>query len=398
MLAAIGFSAAALSATLCLHWLISRRDVFLVSWAGGLATLVGGVVLFGALGTSYQATVQYMSFVLIICGFGQIYAGAMQYRSEAANWPRVLIVTATGVMSSGVAYALGYSGIGTVLGNFAITSLLALTAYEFWAGRAEAPVPMAANAFLYALNAFSFSLCGLVLLFEGKLVLNALPENWAEDLNAITLIIGITGIGALSLAMNQSRIARRHRVDAITDPLTGLLNRRALMEQFHTKSVQPGAAVMIFDLDHFKSINDLFGHAAGDLVLRQFARIVTANIGHDDIAARMGGEEFCVVLRNSSAKTAFEIAERIRTELEAETFKDPKGVVFATTSAGFAVSVGQPQALGSLLTRADAALYEAKRLGRNQVRSVGLQIVAQQEMVAGSGPSKGRTIATRDAS
>src|SRR5690606_41249011 len=94
----------------------------------------------------------------------------------------------------------------------------------------EAPVPVTGMIALYVLTAISFFLCGVLILYERQWVMTAIPSNWAENINAITAIIGITGIGALSLNFTQSRIARRHAYDARTDSLTGLLNRRALYD------------------------------------------------------------------------------------------------------------------------------------------------------------------------
>jgi diguanylate cyclase (GGDEF)-like protein len=127
----------------------------------------------------------------------------------------------------------------------------------------------------------------------------------------------------------------------------------------------------VMDLDHFKAINDRFGHAAGDQVLKAFADIVVANIRSSDIAARLGGEEFCLRLSNSPPAAAAAMAERIRSHLEAKAFMTPAGTIRATVSAGIAVRSGEPESLQALLDRADVALYQAKESGRNRVHISG---------------------------
>jgi diguanylate cyclase (GGDEF)-like protein len=376
LLAAIGVSAAALCVTLFGAWFGSRRDTFMLSWALGLAFIVVGIVLFSAVGQRYDPAIQMTSFAALLAGFGSVYAGAMQFRSGQADWTRVVTITALGIVSSAAAFALGFSGVGTTLANFGIAVLLVLTGWQYWKGRSESPLVMTANAALYILTAASFFLCGMVLVLNGQTTLTEQPSNWAEELNAILVIVGLTGIGALSLAMNQSRIARFHRTEALTDPLTGLLNRRALSNRYASSMVRAHTAAILLDLDHFKSINDRYGHAAGDLVLRRFAEIISANTRVSDTAARVGGEEFCIVLHGASQAMATEIAERIRKALEAESIASPNGDIPITVSAGVAICIGEGQNFDTLLERADYALYNAKAEGRNRVKSTGIRLVA----------------------
>src|SRR5690606_12280864 len=131
----------------------------------------------------------------------------------------------------------------------------------------------------------------VVLGARGGLSAGRAPDNWVEDINLVVCLIGITCIGALSLALNQSRLARSHRQEAMTDPLTVLPNRRAMYER-HFRTLPRGTAVIAFDLDRFKEINDRFGHAVGDEVLRHFAMTLRSNVRPSDTVARIGGEEF----------------------------------------------------------------------------------------------------------
>jgi diguanylate cyclase (GGDEF)-like protein len=141
-----------------------------------------------------------------------------------------------------------------------------------------------------------------------------------------------------------------------TDPLTGLGNRRALSAWLDDR--RGFATVVILDLDHFKGYNDAFGHVAGDQLLRRFGAVVQHHLRSGDCAVRLGGEEFCVALDVRDAQ----LGERFVGRLREAFYADPGGVTF---SAG--VAIGAPgDALETVLGRADTALYEAKRLGRNR--------------------------------
>jgi diguanylate cyclase (GGDEF)-like protein len=207
----------------------------------------------------------------------------------------------------------------------------------------------------------------MALAWDGKLVLGHAPSNWAEDLSLVVVIASMTGIGALSLALNQGRLARHHRLDALTDPLTGLLNRRALFDLNGGAPIGAFTAVVVFDLDRFKAINDEFGHATGDQVLKVFAEELVENLRPTDVAARMGGEEFALVLKRTLPETVEFIAERIRTAFAARVIATETRPLTCTVSAGYAFGSKDGISFDKVLSAADKALYAAKRGGRNRV-------------------------------
>jgi diguanylate cyclase (GGDEF)-like protein len=366
ILIAIGFSGASLGLTLCMMWAVGKSETHLLSWSIGLAFIVAGVAFFGSIVERYNASLLLVSFVLLIFGFGLLYAGSAKFCSSRFNWFAAFAVAGLGILCTSAAFAIGYSGTGTISANMAIGILLLLTALQYWTARAESPLLMAANATLYLIASASFVGCGYALAEQGQFVLTARPSNWAEDINSIVVIAGLTGIGTLSLTLNQARIANRHKSEAMRDALTGLLNRRALFDG-PPSHVPVGTAVVALDLDHFKTINDRFGHDSGGQILKAFAEIITANIRSDDLAARIGGEEFCIVLLNSSPRTSAAVAERIRAQIEAMSVLSPSGLIRTTVSGGIAYATGS-ETLQSLLIRADEALYEAKTSGRNRVK------------------------------
>lgn len=376
LLAAIGFSGAALCVTLLLSWITARRDSFLLIWSLAMALIVVGVILYGLLERGYDPAVQCASFVFLIVGFVLVYAGGLQFRWGRPFWSRMAILAIVMILPTIAGFGLGLSGPATILANIAIATLLVLSGAQYWSGRAEAPLPMVVNALLYWVIAASFLLCCIPLIANGELVLTTRPANWAEDLNSILAIVGVTGIGAVSLALNQTRIARRHQTAAMTDPLTGLLNRRALFDRLDARNVEPGTAAIVLDLDHFKNINDRFGHACGDVVLEHFASVLRNHLAASDLAARIGGEEFCIVMPHTSARLASRLAEGIRRSLNAQRVATPVGEIVATVSIGVAICSGTPERFEALLERADRACYAAKNDGRNRVQMSSLLVVA----------------------
>lgn len=374
VLIAIGFSSASLGLTLFMMWITGRGETHLLSWSLALAFILLGVAFFGSVVEDYNATFLLVSFLLLIAGFGLLYVGSATFCSGKANWPLAMALVILGGVSTTVAFALGYSGIGTMAGNILLGALMLATAYQYWIARAESRLLMTANASLYLIVAVSFVLCGYALIHEGQYILTAKPSNWAEDINSIVVIAGLTGIGTLSLTLNQARIANRHKREAMTDALTGLLNRRALLQN-PSETVPAGTALVAMDLDYFKKINDRFGHDCGDQALKAFAELIRANIRPTDLAARMGGEEFCIVVSDQNPHAPKAIAERIRAQVEAMTIPTAAGPIRTTVSAGISYASGD-ETLQSLLIRADEALYEAKSEGRNRIRTSDLDSLA----------------------
>ena len=374
ILIAIGFSGASLGLTLFMMWIVGRRQTHLLKWSLGIALILVGLAFFGSVVESYNATFLLVSFLFLIAGFGLLHVGSAKFCSGRAHWLLAAVVVVLGSLSTTMAFALGYSGIGTMAGNIVIGVLMFASAHQYWTARAESRVLMTANATLYLILSLSFALCGYALLHEAQYVLTARPSNWAEDINSIVVIVGLTGIGTLSLTLNQARIASRHKRDAMTDALTGLLNRRALLQN-PSHTLPAGTALVAMDLDYFKTINDRYGHDSGDQALKAFAELIRANIRPTDLAARMGGEEFCIVVSDPDPRAPMTIAERIRTQVEAMTIPTAGGPVRTTVSAGISFASGD-ETLQSLLIRADEALYEAKSEGRNRVRTSDIDSMA----------------------
>jgi two-component system cell cycle response regulator len=155
---------------------------------------------------------------------------------------------------------------------------------------------------------------------------------------------------------------------AVTDPLTGLRNRRYVRRHLDAVLRGTGAAVLMIDVDHFKRVNDTYGHAAGDIVLREVAERVRGHLRAADVVARYGGEEFMVVMSGAATEDARQVAERLRNAIAAAPVQADGHALQVTASVG--VAAGEPGVgCDEVVGAADAALYRAKNSGRNRVEA-----------------------------
>ncbi|MBV9280746.1 MAG: sensor domain-containing diguanylate cyclase [Chloroflexi bacterium] len=218
----------------------------------------------------------------------------------------------------------------------------------------------------------SESLIGAPLVAEGRvqgvITLSKLGPNQFDE-NDLRLLEIIAA--QCALALDRARLYRELRIQATTDELTGLYNRRYLLDRLREEQARarrnghPLAALML-DIDRFKAVNDRFGHDAGDVVLRELARIVRNVVRTEDVVARYGGEEFCVLLPEIEWDGAEQVAERLRLMIERRLLPQEAGVARITVSLGLAFLQGEDDG-AELVSRADRALYTAKRRGGNQL-------------------------------
>jgi diguanylate cyclase (GGDEF)-like protein len=163
-----------------------------------------------------------------------------------------------------------------------------------------------------------------------------------------------------------SRMRKLHREGA-TDPLTGVVNRRGLHAAIDTMTEQAReVAVVMLDIDHFKSVNDNHGHPVGDEVLKTITALIREEVRSEDIVARMGGEEFAILMPETNHESARRFAERLRRTIAKTDFRR---VGHVTASFGIACYPRHASSLYDTLNTADAALYQAKATGRNRVYS-----------------------------
>jgi diguanylate cyclase (GGDEF)-like protein len=258
------------------------------------------------------------------------------------------------------------SNARVAFGALVVAAYTFFIAIELWRERRKSLFSRVAAVVVPCLHAAIF----LMPLAMQVLLPAASAANWLAVLALETMIYAI-GTAFIVLLMVSDRHIRVYRSAATTDHLTGLLNRGAFLESATSMCAHQGersepVTLLMFDLDHFKSINDRFGHATGDDVLRVFASVARASMRADDVVGRLGGEEFAAIVP-APMEMAIRIAERLRAGFEAAGVSVGPHAIGATVSIGAAESYAAVVDIDALLARADAALYRAKHDGRNRI-------------------------------
>jgi diguanylate cyclase (GGDEF)-like protein len=207
----------------------------------------------------------------------------------------------------------------------------------------------------------------MVVLFAASLAFLAAPADRTIAFVSVCAMVAVIVFVIVRLRERNEALVAQLRTLATRDPLTGVLNRGAFEEHLRAeraRALRHGRplAVVAIDLDHFKQVNDRDGHAAGDEALQLVARLIGDNTRASDVFARVGGEEFALLLPDTDVDRAERIAEQLRVLVERESGSRPNPL---TISAGVASMSGGAD--GETMLAADRALYEAKRLGRNRV-------------------------------
>jgi diguanylate cyclase (GGDEF)-like protein len=266
---------------------------------------------------------------------------------------------------------LGWAAARIVLSSLIVSAYTFLTASELWRERRKALLRRWPAIFVPILHGavflFPIPLASLIPA-DGGIV--SLASGWIAVF-ALETMLYVVGTAFIVLVLAKERSVRIHRDAASTDEMTGLLNRRgffAAAHQLATRQAKKGepVSVLLFDLDHFKSVNDRFGHPVGDEALRVFASVVGSNMRANDVVARFGGEEFIAMLPGTLADATV-AAERVRLAFQAAGHKVAGCQLDATVSIGAACGGID---VDSLIATADVALYRAKGNGRNRVEGI----------------------------
>jgi diguanylate cyclase (GGDEF)-like protein len=360
---------------------VQNTSIHGVAW-WGFAHLIraGSVMLFGLYGSVPDLVSIDLANALLFTAFAVTWTGARVFDGRPIE-PIYLVTGAVlWLLVCRLPVVIESVGIRVLISSGIITAYTWLTAYEFWRGRDEALVSRWPAIFMFFAHGALFLLRTPAATLLPWRPLNTLYGSvWLTIISFEALLFTIS-IAFILLAMAKERTELRHRTAAMVDPLTGIANRRAFLENAemlakrHAGAPKP-TAVLLIDLDHFKSINDRFGHAIGDRVLEMFASIAQKTLRASDLLGRLGGEEFAAVLYDVPRNTAVAVAERLR-EAFAQATQDVEGhPVCATMSAGL-VSCEMPLIdITSLLAQADQALYFAKERGRNRVEVANLSLI-----------------------
>lgn len=363
----------------------------------GFAHLIraASVMLFGLYGTAPDLITIDLANALLFTAFAVTWTGARVFDGRPVEPVYLVTGAVLWLLVCRLPVLADAINVRALLASGIITTYTWLTAYEFWRGRSEQLVSRWPAIFmLFAHGALFLLRTPLVALLPWSPVDASMYGSvWLTVLSFEALLFTIS-IAFILLAMAKERIELRHRTAAMVDPLTGIANRRAFLQDAedltkrHLAKPRP-TAVLLIDLDHFKSINDRFGHALGDRVLEVFTESARQSLRTDDLIGRLGGEEFAAIMHNTSREKALAVAERLR-ERFAQAAQEVDGrPVCATVSIGLVFCEEAALDIPELLVQADQALYFAKEHGRNRVEIASLEALVARGNEAPTATERG---------
>jgi len=365
----VAFTPAVAGCLLLVSWLQHRRQPAFGVWAVGffMASIAAALII--------VARGEIPNFLSIVVGnailavaYGILWSGARTFERKKISVPLALVGLLVWLVACSISpiYARPEARASVMAATGICYTLLAVV--ELWRGRGD--------------GAWRWPIIVVLLVHAASIPIHIpVAGAWKHpdpiDLDFLTFMIfeaafvSICGAYLFGGLVNE-RISMNFRQASLTDPLTGVTNRRGFFEigERHLERARLGnepIAIVMFDLDRFKTINDQFGHAIGDEVLIAFCRLASAQLRPKDLFARIGGEEFVTLLPNTTTQDALRLAERVRSAIEgaSHTVEDP--LVRMTVSVGVASPTEGTTALDVLVSAADNALYRAKTAGRNRV-------------------------------
>jgi len=348
-----------------------QESIPALKWWGTAYLLGAASVALWTLASS--ALGEMLSLALNAVGFvacGMVWNAARVFHGRKPNLPG-LVLGAIAWVAAVMTLAPTDSALRMTIGAGIVAIYAALTASELWTERRRT-LQKRWPAFVVPV------LHGLVLMLPILLGDFLRPQDAAFSgsiwmtVFSVELVLYAVGTVFVIFMLVSERAVTVHKAAASMDPLTGMFNRRGFSEATARVIEREASAgrpvtVLIFDIDHFKSINDRFGHPAGDEILKLFSTIVINTLRISDLSGRIGGEEFAALLPCSLEEGVL-AAERVREAFEASGIAVDEGPVDTTVSIGVAGGPAGTE-LEVLLAAADTALYQAKRSGRNRVEA-----------------------------
>jgi diguanylate cyclase (GGDEF)-like protein len=363
---------AMLGLLLLFAWIQNSSIHAVAWWACAHLLRAASVMLFGMYGSVPDAISIDLANAVLFTAFAAMWSGARVFDGRPVDPTYLLGGAVLWLLLSRVPWFAGSLDAKVLLSSGIITAYTWATAYEFWRGRSEPLVSRWPAIFLlFAHGALFLVRTPLSQVLPWSADSQVFDSVWLTVLSFEALLFTIA-IAFILLAMAKERTELRHKTAALIDPLTGIANRRAFLEDAVALSRQRGTearpvAVLLADLDRFKSINDRFGHAAGDRVLQVFSAVAAGKLAPNDLFGRLGGEEFAILLHDAGREKAHATAELIRVAFEDAAADVDGRSVGGTVSVGMVVAEPGVIDIPALLARADEALYCAKERGRNRV-------------------------------
>ena len=368
LLAITVFTSGLAGCLLLLSWLQHRMVLALALWGSAFIIAAIATTLIIARNSIPDLWSIVIGNAMLAAAYGIVWSGVRNFEGRRVS----IVLTLAGTViwlvacSIGPIYALP-AARATVMAAIAITYAL-LAVLELWRGRGE-----------------EVSRWPIMLLLLGHAA--AIPiriplagsttDPHPFHVNLLTFALFEAVFVCICLAylfggLAKDRVAASYQRASLIDPLTGIANRRGFLQagerlMVRIRLARRPAALLLFDLDHFKSINDKFGHHVGDAVISAFCQLATSLLRPTDLFGRIGGEEFASLMPDTAPQDALRLAERLRAAFEATSHTAAEQPLTATVSIGVAMSDDASFDLSALLDTADRALYSAKARGRNRV-------------------------------
>jgi len=372
---------ALLGGLLLFSWAQTRSSIALAMAGMTFLLIALGIGLLGASAPDF-VTVSLAGGVLAL-SHGLLYSSARVFNRRPPIFLSALIGTVLWLLACEIGIFAASVEARAVVLSLIIGGYSLLLCIEFGhAGTERLPSAQAASALAGAHALFFLGRAALILGWGSNPSATEFAQSWSSIITFETLTASIA-LAFLFMSMSKERAEAGYRSAARVDYLTGILNRRAFVEAAEETIRREGnmrrtLSLLLFDLDHFKQINDDHGHPIGDRVLQSFCSVVSQLLPAGSLFGRLGGEEFAALVPGVETDRAYTLGDKIRQTFAEVTVLAGGKDVRATTSVGIAASPEAQVGLSDLLSGADAALYVAKSLGRDRVQVHGLD----EELVA----------------
>lgn len=357
---------------LAVSWLQNQRDRSLYFWAIANVVAAGAPPLFYARGVIPDFFSIHLANIGLILSAAIAWAGTRVFERRSFAWWQIALGPLVWAVLNLVPAIEASMAARTIVSAVVIAAYMFASAYEHWLGRYEKLMSRWPSiTMLVTFGIFYLARIPVALVTDFANQRDFLSGPMLSGTLVFALVY-VVSISFLRLAMARERAESDFRMAASTDQLKGIFNRRAFFEAGSKMLETAGStsspcALLVLDVDYFKAINDGYGHAGGDHVLIEFACRLRTTLGPEGFLARIGGEEFAIILAGISREDAFAMAEKLRTSIADDFFRTLQGKVAVTVSVGAAFSDESGYNIDRLLRHADTALYCAKRNGRNRI-------------------------------
>ncbi|XYK80279.1 MAG: GGDEF domain-containing protein [Labrenzia sp.] len=358
---AISFLAISFSARPNRHWR---------SWAAANALSVGALASFASLSALPPIATYLLPNILLLAGFGFHLHAARSLKQVSTPYGIVIAPAGVYIVLAALAYVFEVYALAYVASNLLFAVLCISIAATYGSAAFRGLVSSLALIIAFGLLALEAGLR----IVHGALAEGPFGPGMIDDgtvnIHLMISLIFIAISGAFSMAISFEQLARNNHEDARRDPLTGTFNRREFLRRLEGQ-LQPATGahfgLIQFDLDHFKQVNDRFGHVAGDEALVKVCQAIRHHLRRSDCFARLGGEEFGLLLPNVGQEDAVVIAERIRRLVENQSYEFAPDGFQITISGGMYHGTGESLTPTDLFKIVDTGLYTSKNAGRNRI-------------------------------